>query len=272
MTYIPSRERTFPFRLDILACHRAYIRWLRHLGERLGYENTLSVWQKAFGDYQDRFLMEILSGEWQKVDSDDADKLEDKLDRLFAEFFPITYSVFSSVAARKIIENTPPIPHIRKRFSLDPMGKQISAFEALHLRFDGLACLAETLIEMYAKQGELIVYDLILESRLEVGKDKRGSVEEFIEDFTAKPATPDLFTAGLEIEIVSKTNREAVANVRECEWARYYREWHPRVGYLMACSTDEAAYKAFNPSLRLRRTGTLMEGSDVCDFQIFAID
>jgi predicted ArsR family transcriptional regulator len=40
----------------------------------------------------------------------------------------------------------------------------------------------------------------------------------------------------------------------------------------MACSTDEAAYKAFNPSLRLQRTETIMEGSDKCDFRIFAVE
>jgi len=39
----------------------------------------------------------------------------------------------------------------------------------------------------------------------------------------------------------------------------------------MACSTDEAAYKAYNPSLRLQRTGTLMEGYDQCDFRIYAV-
>jgi hypothetical protein len=32
------------------------------------------------------------------------------------------------------------------------------------------------------------------------------------------------------------------------------------LGYLMACSTDEAAYRAFNDTLRLQRTSTSMEG------------
>ncbi len=58
--------------------------------------------------------------------------------------------------------------------------------------------------------------------------------------------------------------------VTQCEWARYFRERHPLVGYLMACSTDEAAYRAFNPALRLQRTSTLMEGGQVCDFRIYA--
>lgn len=57
-----------------------------------------------------------------------------------------------------------------------------------------------------------------------------------------------------------------------CEWARYFQERHPRVGYLMACSTDETAYRAFNPSLRLQRTQTLMEGGALCDFRIYATE
>lgn len=40
----------------------------------------------------------------------------------------------------------------------------------------------------------------------------------------------------------------------------------------MACSTDEAAYRAFNDSLRLQRTSTLMEGGQVCDFRVRAVD
>jgi predicted hydrocarbon binding protein len=75
----------------------------------------------------------------------------------------------------------------------------------------------------------------------------------------------------LQVELVSKTAREAVLHVRECEWARYFRERHPQVGYLMACSTDEAAYRAFNPGLRLQRTQTLMEGADFCDFRVHAV-
>jgi len=272
MDYIPCRKRTFPFRLNILPFYRPYLRWLRHLSERLGYENTLSVWQMAFMDHDDRFLMEILSAEWHKVNSDEADQVEDEIDRLCAEFLPLANRESSSAQARKAIEDTPPIPQIRKQFSFDTVEKQITAYEVLHLRFDGLASLAEALIETYGKEGEFIVYDLIVESRLAAGEDKAGSVEEFIEDFTTKPDAADLFSAGLEIEIANQSKREAVAYIRECEWARYYRERHPLVGYLMACSSDEVAYKAFNPSLRLHRTTTLMEGGDVCDFKIYAVE
>jgi hypothetical protein len=97
-------------------------------------------------------------------------------------------------------------------------------------------------------------------------------VAEFIDDFTFENDNRTLFTAGLQIELISKSNRDAVLFVRECEWARYFRERHPGVGYLMACSTDEVAYKAFNSSLRMQRTITLMEGGEMCDFRVYTID
>jgi len=90
-------------------------------------------------------------------------------------------------------------------------------------------------------------------------------------EFTSEPKEASLFTAGLESQIISVSEKEVVLHVSECEWARYYRENHPQVGYLMACSTDEAAYRAFNANLRLQRTRTLMEGAAVCDFRIFEV-
>lgn len=144
---------------------------------------------------------------------------------------------------------------------------------SLHLRFDALARPAETLIEMYSKQGELIIYDLMVEGRLASIKDQTGSIEAFIEDFTTQPSVPNLFSAGLDIMVVvSRSEKEAVVDVRVCEWARYFHDHHPQVGYLMACSTDEGAYRTFNKNLRMQRTHTLMEGSGRCNFRIYAIE
>jgi predicted hydrocarbon binding protein len=109
------------------------------------------------------------------------------------------------------------------------------------------------------------------EERVRAGGGKTGSVAEFISDFTSEPEEANLFTAGLDVERVGTSEREVVLKVTECAWARYFRERHPQVGYLMACSTDEVAYRAFNKRLRMQRTSTLMEGGKVCDFRIYAV-
>src|SRR5690606_37543396 len=103
----------------------------------------------------------------------------------------------------------------------------------------------------------------------------RISVEEFLSDraarFTSSPSRPDMFTAGLEVELVRASDTEVVTRVTECEWARYFRERHPSVGYLLACSLDNAAYRSYNDRLRLQRTSTLMEGGAACDFRVYAV-
>jgi len=271
MDYIPCPKRRFPFRINFVTFYASYLRWLRHLIERLGYQNTLSIWKGTFAEYDDQLLISILSSGWHEVETDETNQLEAKAEEWIEEFFPASGSALSNDEARNIIEDTPPITQIKQLFSIHTMEKEITAYNALHIRFDGFACLTESLIAEYGKQGELIVYDLMIEDRLASGQGETGSVEEFFEYFTLKSDTPNLFTTGLEIEVISKTERESVTYIRECEWARYFQERHPQVGYLMACSTDEASYKAFNPSLRLQRTGTIMEGSDKCDFKIYAV-
>lgn len=271
MNQIPCRDRLFPYRINAATYYATYLRWLRHLGERLGIKNTLSSWKNTFAEYDDALLKTILSSGWQKLTAGETNT-EESINKLFAETFSSTNLEISEDEVTHVIENTPPIPQIRLYYSHQTIEKEISAYEALHFRFDGLAHLAEMLIEKYGKQGELIVYDMMVEGRLAATKGETGSVAEFIDGFTVEEVSPNIFSAGLQAELIGKTNKDAVLFVRECEWARYFRERHPSVGYLMACSTDEIAYKAFNNSIRMQRTRTLMEGGEMCDFRVYTID
>ena len=103
------------------------------------------------------------------------------------------------------------------------------------------------------------------------GGGMTGTVAEFISDFVSKLGEADLFRAGLEIDSLHASERELVLRISDCAWARYFRERHPQVGYLVACSTDEVAYRAVNENLRMQRTSTLMEGGPMCDFRIYAV-
>lgn len=271
MHELPCRESVFPLRISADTFYAPYLRWLRHLGERLGIPHTLSIWKNAFTEYDESLLTTILSSGWQKTSAHQTNTAE-SMNKGIAEIFAGANLEISGAEIKQVIENTPPIPQIKLHFSNFTQEKEVTAFEALHIRFDGLAHLAETLIEKYGKQGEFIVYDRMVAERLTAAKSKTGSVAEFMENFTAESSKPSLFTAGLQTELVRKTDREAVLWVRQCAWARYFNERHPRVGYLMACSTDEVAYQAFNRSLRLQRTQTLMEGGEWCDFRVYTID
>lgn len=272
MDVIPCAKRTFPYQLNMLTMYTGYLRWLKYLGDRIGVENTLSLWRETFHRYDDAYLVKVLSSGWHQAAAAEASRMEEKLDEQVGVVFPHAWQGMSKADIKSIIDNTPPIAQIKRLFAKNTMEKEINAYDTLHIRFDGMACLAENIIRKYGKQGELIVYDMVTQDRLAPVKNMAGSIEEFMENFIAKPSTPSLFSAGLQTEIICQSPREAVLHVHECEWARYFQSQHPQVGYLMACSTDEVSYRAFNPNLRMQRTQTLMEGGNLCDFRLFAVD
>ncbi|MBN2146489.1 MAG: L-2-amino-thiazoline-4-carboxylic acid hydrolase [Anaerolineales bacterium] len=264
------KERHFPLRLAawLPACYTAYLHWLRHLLERLGRECALAAWQEAQQGCDESLLGVILGAGWQE--SDTAADVEQVLASLPGQIFPAEVEGISQAEARCLVEQIPPIPQIRRTFSSLNVWKEASAYEALHLRFDSLARLTEALIRRHGKQGELIAYDVLREERRRAAGGQTTSVAEFLAGLTTQPAEANLFTAGLEMEVLHADRHAVVMHVRQCEWARYFQERHPQVGYLMACSTDETAYRASNAAIRLRRTTTLMEGGEVCDFRIYA--
>lgn len=275
MNYIPCRDRTFPLWLsyDFEEHFSTYLYWLKHFLERLGHDQALLLWQQTFRDYDDVLLSNILSQGWQEDEEHRTDEAEEYITSQLVKLFPLPVEGMSSEEAREIIENTPPFLQIRQRFSTLDMMRESTTFEALHLFRDGLALLAETMIDRFGKAGELMVYDAML-AELAGEQLRKVSVEEFMAGrltrFSSKPEEEDQFTAGLEVEVVRGSETEVVTLVKECEWARYFRERHPKVGYMLACSLDNAAYESFNERIHLQRSYTLMEGDEMCDFRVYA--
>jgi hypothetical protein len=277
MGYVPCRERTFLLELsyDFEYYYVYYVHWLKHFLERLGRELTLDLWNQAFEDYDETLLLEILSVGWQEAAEGRSEEAEVQISSDLDRLFPLPVQGVSREEARELVENTPPFRQIRQRFSTLDWQREITTFEALHLFYDGLALLAETLIERLGKQGEFIAYDATLEQWTKRQR-RTQEVEEFMAGRLARygspPEEPDMFSAGLEVELVRSSAQEVVTRVTECEWARYYRERHPGVGYMLACSADNAAYESFNDRIRLQRTHTLMEGGAECDFRVYAFE
>ena len=272
MSTIPCYKRTFYYQINIATYYPIYLRWFRYLSERLGLPYTLELWRNTFITYDDSAMLHILKSGWDIIEEERSEPVSKRLRDMITKMIPATNFGISADEIRNLIDNTPPIRQIWDLFLDKTIGRDISAYDALHLRFDGLACLAEALIDRFGTQGELIVYDLDLEERLAQGGGKQGSVEEYLAMYMAEPEFPNLFTAGLEYEIIKRTKRELILDVVECEWARYFQERHPTVGYLMACSTDEISCRSFHKDLRLQRTQTLMEGGKKCDFRIFSVE
>jgi hypothetical protein len=276
LSHISCSDRRFPLRFSTCfpELYGEYLHWYRHLIERFGRDRTETLWKDAFRDYPHALVGGLLTSGWY-ADAEagcDVDvKLKEHLDR----FFAASTSGVSMEGARQIVETTPPVPQLRSNFPSLSAGRMSTTYEALLLLKEGFALLAQALVDSYGKAGEFIVHDILLEEIQQTGL-RPLTVKEFISQrrkrFRKATEIHDMHSAGLEVEVISSSGDEIITHVQECEWARFYRERHPRVGYLLSCSCDDAAYRAMNPRLRLQRTSTLMEGGDKCDFRIFAVN
>jgi len=275
MSYAPCRQRTFPLRLAgrFEVHYVTYLRWLRHFLERLGREPTLAVWEEAFGDYDEELLLQILSSGWEGVEEECSAEVEERIADTLAALFPVPVEGMPAEQAREIVEGSSPFRQIRQRLPSLDLKRETTTYDALHLFRNGLALLAEAMIDRHGKAGELMVYDAMLEEL--ASTPGQVSVEDFMSQryarWSTEPEEADIFSAGLEAEMIRASDAEVVNSITECEWSRYYRERHPRVGYLLACSMDHPAYRSLNERLRLQRTCTLMEGGEACDFRVYAI-
>lgn len=265
------QERVFPLRLapELGNCVERYVHWLRHLLERLGREATLAAWEQAQGSQEDTLLEEILEGDW-RADLGEPVDIAARLEAALATSFAGSVEGVAAEEARALVERMPPLPQIRQRLADLNVVREVTTCESLHLSFHGLALLIEALMDQHGKQGELIAYDT-LKRWVEAGRGEEMAAEAFLEVFKTPfdPATRQ--GAGLDYTLVRATADEVILHIHDCAWAHYYREHHPRIGYLLACSMDETSYRGMNPRIRMQRTTTLMEGGKLCDFRIYAL-
>jgi hypothetical protein len=274
MNDLRCRERTFsiPFVRAFEEHYTHRIRWLRHFLERLGRDHTLAMWRDVFQDYDAKLLMRILDTGWEETLENQTEEMEERITEFVATQFPVPVEGVSGKEAQEVIDCMPPFKQIRERLPTLDVRREITAYEALHLFSDGLALIVEEMIERYGKEGELIVYDAMSEYL-----SARGIREVEVEEFMARRVTQysdqsEGEKAWLKAELVKGTDSEVITRVTECEFARYYRENHPRVGYLLHCSMDNPRYRLFNKRIRLQRTTTLMEGGTECDFRVYALE
>jgi len=258
----------------VLGCVQTDLHWLKILLRRIGKECTLKVWENAYKNFDDAFLQKILGIGWSEVPTKDAVDVEQQFSRYISRKFPAPVEDFSADDVRLLLEKTPPIFQIKQLFPNMNMRRDISTYDALHLLNHGLALLVESLMDLHGKEGELLAYDIML-ARVPEMVTKKVSSYEFLSNFLAGyqyvPTELDIYSAGLETKIIKGTKSEVIINVVECEFSRYYREHHPRVGFMMACSLDHANYSAANENIWVQRTSTIMEGGDICNIRVQAV-
>jgi len=264
-------ERVFPLRLapELSVCSERYVHWLRYLLERLGREAALAAWQQAMDHPGDALLDEIVGGDWRADPGAPVDVAARREAALAAAFGRPVEGVALD-EARALVEGLPPLPQVRRLADLN-VRQEMTTYRSLHLLFHGLALLVEALLDRHGKQGELLAYNALAGWAAANSGGEMG-VDEFLALFKTPFDPATRMGAGLDYTLVRATAGEVVLQVQGCAWARYYRQRHPRVGYMLACSMDETNYRAVNPRIRMQRTITLMEDGPGCDFRIYALD
>ncbi|UCE55472.1 MAG: L-2-amino-thiazoline-4-carboxylic acid hydrolase [Desulfobacterales bacterium] len=72
----------------------------------------------------------------------------------------------------------------------------------------------------------------------------------------------------LEIKMVKETEKELFFDVTHCRYAEIYEKLGVKnLGCILSCIRDFYFLEGFNPKITLKRTITIMEGGDYCDFR-----
>ena len=69
-------------------------------------------------------------------------------------------------------------------------------------------------------------------------------------------------------DLIELTPEKISMNTTRCRYAEMYRELGlADLGFTLSCARDFALVEGFNPKIKLKRTQTIMEGADHCDFR-----
>ncbi len=115
-----------------------------------------------------------------------------------------------------------------------------------------IAILRQTIIHIAEEQGALL-------NQL-MGGDSLEHFYKSLEFWTKDGA--------LEVETIEQTDEVFSFNVTRCRYAELYEKLGiAELGTSLSCARDFSLIRGFNPNITLKRTQTLMEGADFCDFR-----
>ncbi len=72
----------------------------------------------------------------------------------------------------------------------------------------------------------------------------------------------------LELDMIEADRRRLSFDVKRCGFAEMYeRLGLKEIGAILSCDRDEATVEGFNDNIEFKRSQTIMEGADHCDFR-----
>ncbi len=131
--------------------------------------------------------------------------------------------------------------------------------------------LAPVIDALSHKFGQDKVLEIVRETIIQIAADQGAELAEHMGGNSLQHFADSLqyWTKdnALEIEIVEQTEESFIFNVRRCRYAELYNKLGvSRYGAIFSCARDFALINGFNEKISLRRTQTIMEGTDHCDF------
>ncbi len=115
-----------------------------------------------------------------------------------------------------------------------------------------IGILHETIVRIAEEQGALLSQSM--------GGDSLEHFYKSLEFWTKDGA--------IEVETIEQTDEVFSFDVKRCRYAELYEKLGiAELGTSLSCARDFALIKGFNPNIKLKRTQTLMEGADFCDFR-----
>ncbi len=136
------------------------------------------------------------------------------------------------------------------------------------------APIVSSLIKRFAKEvgadktmeitKHIIREDAILSGKNLAEEYKGNSIVELSKILKEVWAKDD----ALEIKMVKESEKELFFNVTYCGYAEIYEKLGIKeLGCVLSCIRDFYFLEGFNPRITLKRTKTIMEGAEYCDFR-----
>lgn len=122
--------------------------------------------------------------------------------------------------------------------------------------------------ELGREKSRAILSRVIKEQAREKGRQMAAEAPDTTLAGFASLKEPWYRDGALEMDILEESADRYDFNVTRCRYAEMYQEMGlGDLGFILSCDRDATRIEGFNPELRLKRTQTIMQGSDCCDFR-----
>ena len=149
------------------------------------------------------------------------------------------------------------ITHLKRREVQAPLVSSLISAFADEIGYDrAIEVTKEVIREKAALSGKTLAQ--------EYGGNSMAELSKIAKEVWAKDDA-------LEVKMIKETDKELFFDVSYCGYVEIYEKLGvKKLGCILSCIRDFYFLEGFNPRITLRRTKTIMEGGDYCNFRYVA--